>query len=189
MSLELFKKSILRSTIQKRDGYSYIVNPITDGIPQIDPKILIEVVNEMEKNIEKFKPFDKFVTIEAMGIPITSVLSYILNIPFTIIRKRKYSFLDEIEIDQKTGYSNSKLYINNISSEDKIVIIDDIISTGATLDSILYKFKKNKIKTQGVIVIIDKGKAIDYLKKKYDIKIISLLNIDISINKIIIRNS
>jgi len=37
MSLEKFKKSLQKVPVIKKGDYSYIVHPITDGIPEIKP--------------------------------------------------------------------------------------------------------------------------------------------------------
>jgi adenine phosphoribosyltransferase len=57
---------------------------------------------------------DKIVTMEAMGIPLATALSLKLKIPFVIIRKRTYGLPGEIDVEQITGYSKSKLYINGL---------------------------------------------------------------------------
>lgn len=188
MTLEILKKSLEKALVIKKGKYSYIVHPITDGIPTVKPKLLREIVSEMKKHIKKFLPIDKIITIESMGLPLASVLSLELNIPFTIIRKRSYNFSDEIEIDQKTGYSESKLFINGLEPKDKIVIVDDIISTGRTIKSVISALKKNKIEIRGIIVVIDKGKAVKNIEKKFNVKIETLINIDIIGNKINIKN-
>ena len=103
MSLEQFKKSLEKAPVIKKGDYSYIVHPITDGIPEIQPEMLREVTSEMKKHIEKCGSIDKIVTIEAMGIPLATALSLDMNIPFTIIRKRKYGLPGEVCVEQKTG--------------------------------------------------------------------------------------
>ncbi len=178
MTLEILKKSLEKSFVIKKGKYSYIVHPITDGIPEVEPDLLNEITNEMKIRIKKFIPFDKIVTIEAMGIPLASVLSLELNIPYTIIRKRPYNFSDEIKINQKTGYSESKLFINGLKQGDKIVIVDDIISTGETLRSVISALKKNKIVIKGIIIVIDKGESVKKIKEEFKLEIELLINID-----------
>jgi len=187
MSLDFFKKSLKDSIIIKKNNYPYIVHPLLDGIPEIKPEILDEVVVEMEKIINKYRPFNKIVTIEAMGLPITTALSLKTNIPFTVIRKRPYGLAGELVVEQKTGYSKSKLYINDIKKDDRIIIIDDVLSTGGTLRSVLSVFKKNYINVKGVIILVNKGRELNKLKDDFDIDINILSNIDIIDNEIIMK--
>ena len=103
--MNLLEESIKNSPIIKKGSYNYIVHPLTDGIPEIRPDLLDEVTEEMKGYIEKLGKIDKIVTIEAMGIPLATSLSMKLNIPFTIIRKRKYS-LPAVQISHQVSYTS-----------------------------------------------------------------------------------
>ena len=135
--MDILKKSLENAPIINKGKYQYIIHPLTDGIPKIEPKLLEEVTNKMSNIIKKYENIDKIVTIEAMGIPLASVLSLKMNIPFSIIRKRKYGLENEIYVKQETGYSKSKLYLNGFKAGEKIIIVDDVLSTGGTLKSVL----------------------------------------------------
>ena len=179
MSLEQFKKSLQKAPIIKKGDYSYIVHPITDGIPEIQPEMLREIVSEMKCHIEKCSPIDKIVTIEAMGIPLATTLSLDMNIPFTIIRKRKYGLPDEVCVEQKTGYSKSKLYINGLKKGDNVVIVDDILSTGRTLKAVLSALQDISVNVKGIIVAVDKGDSVEKTSDKFNITIISLIEMNV----------
>ena len=180
MSLEKFKESLQKAPVIKKGDYSYIVHPITDGIPEIKPELLREVTSEMKKHIKKCGPIDKIVTIEAMGIPLATALSLDMNIPFTIIRKRKYGLPGEVCVEQKTGYAKSKLYVNGLSKGESIVIVDDIISTGGTLKAVLSVLKDIGVNVIGVIVAVDKGDCAEEVDKEFDVQIMSLIKMDIN---------
>ena len=90
MSLYKLEMSLKNAPVVKKGNYFYVIHPITDGIPEIKPDLLNEVVTEIEDRIKKVGNFNKIVTMEAMGIPIAACLSIKTNIPFNIIRKRCY---------------------------------------------------------------------------------------------------
>jgi adenine phosphoribosyltransferase len=184
MSLEQFKKSLQKIPVIKKEDYSYVVHPLTDGIPEIKPELLREVTSEMKKHIKKCGPIDKIVTIEAMGIPLATALSLDMNIPFTIIRKREYGLSGEICVEQKTGYSKSKLYINGLQESENVVIVDDILSTGGTLRLVLSVLKDIGVDVKMVIVAIDKGNCAEEVDKEFDVQIMSLIKMDINDDEI-----
>lgn len=157
MSLDRFKKSLENAPVISRGSYSYLVHPLTDGIPSIDPLLLSEVVEELADRISFERPIDKLVTIEAMGIPLTAVLSQKLHIPFTIIRKRLYHFTNEISVPQKTGYATNNLSINGLSADDEIVIIDDVLSTAGTLHAVLSALQNHNILVKKVFILVNKS--------------------------------
>ena len=74
MSLDQLKKSLCEAPIIKKGNYNYVIHPITDGIPYIPPELLKEVTHEIKKHIKKLGQVDRIVTIEAMGIPLATVL-------------------------------------------------------------------------------------------------------------------
>lgn len=187
MRLEQFKKSLQKASIIKKGDYSYIVHPITDGIPEIKPELLREVVSEMKKQIEKCRPIDKIVTIEAMGIPLATALSLDMNIPFTIIRKRKYGLPGEMCVKQKTGYSKSKLYVNGLKKGENVVIVDDILSTSGTLKAVLSVLKDIGVHVKGVIVAVNKGDCSKDISEQFNVKIKSLVEMNVVDDKVTIQ--
>ena len=122
------RTSLEAASIIFKGTYPYLLHPLFDGFPSIQPALLNEVVCEMEKLIKPFLPIDKMITVEAMGIPIATVLSQKMDISLTIIRKRRYGLSDEICVKQQTGYASSSLYVNGINKGETIIFIDDIIN-------------------------------------------------------------
>ncbi len=169
-----------KAPIIDKHGYKYVVHPITDGIPYIEPSLLKEIVDDIAKKMPKC---DKIVTVEAMGIPIATALSLKTGIPFNIIRKRKYGLKGEIEVKQKTGYSEANLYINGIKKGDEIIIVDDVVSTGGTLKAIIDAFKKMGVNVKGVFIAIGKGNK-EAIEKEIGIKLHTIIDIMVKENEV-----
>lgn len=174
--MKLLIESLKNAPIIKKGEYKYVVHPITDGIPEIEPSLLDEIVNEIVKEMPKC---NKIVTMEAMGIPIATALSLKTGIPFNIIRKRKYGLAGEEEVVQKTGYSETKLYINGIERGDEIVIVDDVLSTGGTLKSVVLKLKEMGAKINGIFIAINKGNKKE-IEKDIGMEIKTLVDIEVN---------
>lgn len=188
MNLPLLKKSLLEAPIVKKGNYHYVVHPITDGVPQIHPDLLKEVTQEMLNYIEPYGKFDKLVTMEAMGIPLATALSQKMHLPFTIIRKRHYDLPGELSVEQITGYSKSKLYINGLHSGDTIVIVDDVLSTGGTLRAVLKVLQQSDVVIKGCVIAVDKGNIAADISKESGVPIKSLVTIDVIDGKVIIKS-
>ena len=187
MSLTTLKKSLLDAPIVKKGDYSYVIHPITDGVPEIKSELLNEVIDEMHKRIQKCGTFDKIVTIEAMGIPLASALSLKMNVPFVIIRKRSYGLSRETKVEQKTGYSKSNLYINGLNKGDRVIIVDDVLSTGGTLSAILSTLLDLGVIIKGIFIVVNKGKETEKILEKFNIDIDILTNIEVVDEKVIIK--
>jgi adenine phosphoribosyltransferase len=140
----------------KRGEYNYFIHPITDGVPVIDPALLRDVCSAMVKMLD-LNGVDKIVVVEAMGIHIGSVLSTMTDIPMTIMRKRKYQLPAEIAVHQTTGYSKGELYLNGVYKGDRVVIIDDVVSTGGTMKALLQALKIAGAEVVDVCIAIQRG--------------------------------
>ena len=187
MSLKHLEKSLYDAPIVKKGEYDYVIHPLTDGIPYITPELLKEVTDEMKKQIKKCGKFDRIVTMEAMGIPLATSLSLDLGIPFTIIRKRQYGLPGEISVEQVTGYSKSKMYINGLKKGDAVILVDDVLSTGGTLKAVLYVLKEIGVVVKGVFIAVYKGTCKEEISKTYGIPITTIVDIDVVEGNILIK--
>ena len=183
--LEHLKKTLKESPVIKKGEYNYFIHPITDGIMLVEPEILKEV-SEAIKEIADLN-VDKIVCMEAMGIHIATALSLETNIPFLVIRKRCYELKDEVAVHQVTGYSECELFINGIRKGDKIIIVDDVISTGGTMIAVLNALKSSEVNIVDIIAVIEKGDGKAKVKKEtgYDIK--TLVKVDVENGKVVIK--
>jgi adenine phosphoribosyltransferase len=134
--LERLVNSLETCPIVRRGEYNYFIHPITDGVPIVDPSLLREVGAAMLKALD-LNGVTKIVVAEAMGIHIGTVLSLMTDIPLNIVRKREYKLPGEVAVHQATGYSKGELYLNGITKGDRVVIIDDVVSTGGTIKALL----------------------------------------------------
>jgi adenine phosphoribosyltransferase len=128
------RESVHEAPIIDKDGYSYLVHPISNGVPMLDPELLREVVVGVIRAADL--EVDKIVAPEAMGIHIATAVSLQTDIPLVVIRKRSYGLEDEVPLHKTTGYSESEMFINDIEPDDRLLIVDDLLSTGGTLAAI-----------------------------------------------------
>lgn len=183
--LERLKESLKNCPIVKFGDYQYFVHPITDGIPLGDPEVLKEVVEEILRvgNLN----CNKIVTAESMGFPIAAALSLRTGIPYVFIRKRRYGLPGEISIQQVTGYSGTNMYINFLGKGDRVVLVDDVISTGGTLRAIVKALRMIGAKIVDIVIVFEKTKEKDKLEKELGVRIKTLLKIDVVDGKVVLR--
>ena len=134
--LDRLVESLETCPMVKRGEYNYFIHPITDGVPLVEPALLRDVCSAMIKVLD-LNNVDKIVVVEAMGIHIGAVLSVMTDIPMTVMRKREYKLPREVPVHQTTGYSKGELYLNGVYKGDRVVIIDDVVSTGGTMKALL----------------------------------------------------
>lgn len=172
----LLEESLRAAPIVKRGEYNYFIHPITDGVPYLEPGLLNDVTDRI---IDLLEPdFDKILTIEAMGIHIGTALSLRTGKPLSIIRKRKYDLPGEVKVDQSTGYSKGELFINGLSKGDRLVIIDDVISTGGTLKAVWTAVKSVGADIVDTVVVIERGEGAQLLQSA-GLSLKTLVKIDV----------
>ena len=154
--LDKLVESLETCPIVRRGDYNYFIHPITDGVPIVDPALLREVCTAMIKVLD-LTGVEKIVVVEAMGIHIGSVLSTMTDIPMTIMRKREYKLPCEIAVHQTTGYSKGELYLNGVYKGDRVVIIDDVISTGGTMKALLQALEIAGAEVMDICIAIQRG--------------------------------
>ncbi|MEZ5334743.1 MAG: hypoxanthine/guanine phosphoribosyltransferase [Methanolobus sp.] len=175
--LEKLCKSLLNAPIVNRGPYNYFIHPISDGVPQLEPGLLEEIADHILGMVKG--DFDKILAIEAMGIPLATAISMKTGVPFTIIRKRPYELEGEIKLSQETGYSKGELYINDVRKGDRVLIVDDVISTGGTLVALVNALENIGAQVTDNIVVIERGDGVSRLREMgIDVK--TLVRIDVT---------
>ena len=179
----LLRESLRDAPVVRFGEYQYFVHPLSDGVPAIDPRLLTEVAQEIARVADL--DVDKIVTAEAMGIPLATALSLAAGIPFVIIRKRRYGLPGEVVVDQRTGYSKGALHINGLSPGDRVLIVDDVISTGGTLNPVLDALKGMGVVVKDVVIIFEKGDGKAAVEKRHGIRVKTLQRIDVRDGRVI----
>jgi adenine phosphoribosyltransferase len=154
--LDLLVESLETCPMVKRGEYNYFIHPITDGVPVVEPALLRDVCSAMIKMIN-WNGVNKIVVVEAMGIHIGAVLSVMTDIPMTVMRKRAYKLPGEVAVHQTTGYSKGELYINGIKKGERVVIIDDVVSTGGTMRALLKALEIAGADVVDVCIAVQRG--------------------------------
>ena len=109
-----------------RDITTLIKNP--EAFKYTNDKII-----ELSKKIE----FDKVSAIESRGFIFASTVSYILNKPFILLRKKNKLPSETHSVDFKLEYGEATIEVHkdSISKGEKILVIDDLIATGGTAEA------------------------------------------------------
>ncbi|MDP6224472.1 MAG: hypoxanthine/guanine phosphoribosyltransferase [Candidatus Poseidoniaceae archaeon] len=185
-ALQRLKDSLLAAPIIWKGDYPYFIHPLTDGVPRLEPSVLTAVV-EIIEGIVDWEAIDLILGIEAMGLPLTSPLSMRNNRSQVVVRKRSYGLEGEVAIDQSTGYSKGSMFLNDIQKGERVLIVDDVLSTGGTLDAILHGVETIGAVIEAVIVVVEKGPGLKQLQEKYPhIKISSLVRLEMDEGKVVL---
>ena len=178
-SLSVLQDSLRDSPIIWKGDYPYFIHPISDGIPRMDADVL-RATRDLIVEMVDWSKVDLVVSIEAMGLPLLAAVGDATGKPTVVIRKRQYGMEGEVQVDVATGYSQSTTYINDLKPGERILIVDDVISTGGTLEPILATLEEMGVILQDIVIAIEKGEGRERLaKERPDWPIRTLARIDI----------
>jgi len=177
--LSVLQDSLRDSPIIWKGDYPYFIHPISDGIPRMDADVL-RATRDLIVEMVDWSKVDLVVSVEAMGLPLLAAVGDATGKPTVVIRKRQYGMEGEVRVDVATGYSQSTTYINDIEPGERILIVDDVISTGGTLEPILETLEGMGVILQDIVIAIEKGEGRERLaKERPDWPIRTLARIDI----------
>ncbi len=137
-------------------------------------KAFSETINQIVK-ILKNHQFDKIAAIESRGFVFASAISYLMNKPFILLRKKNKLPAERYSIDFELEYGTAtiEMHKDSVSSGDKIVIIDDLIATGGTAQAgakIIEMAKGSVILFIFVINLFDLGGCDKLTKSGYKVE-------------------
>ena len=163
--LTILHNSLRGAPIIWKGDYPYFIHPISDGIPRMEAEVL-RATRDLIVSIVDWSEIDLIVSVEAMGLPLLAAVGEVTGKPTLVIRKRPYGMEGEVRVDISTGYSQSTAYINDISPGERILVVDDVISTGGTLEPILDSLEGMGAILQEIVVAIEKGEGRERLSKE-----------------------
>ena len=129
-------------------------------------KYTVDKIIEISKKIK----FDKVSAIESRGFIFASAVSYLLNKPLVLLRKKNKLPSEKHSVDFKLEYGEATIEVHkdSINKNESILVIDDLIATGGTADAAAKLIELSGGSVAGFIFVINLFDlpGNDLLKKK-----------------------
>ncbi|MEN6482486.1 MAG: phosphoribosyltransferase family protein [Anaerolineaceae bacterium] len=162
----------------ERETYSVEVAGVKRNLPlfEVKPGLKIAILNILGDTefvqtcakalAEKFgkKDIDVFVTAESKSIPLAYALSVEMKIPYVVLRKNYKPYMGDalqVETLSITTGSPQSLYLDEkdqfLIAGEKVILVDDVISTGSTLQGMRMLMNKANAKVIAEAAIFTEG--------------------------------
>ncbi|KAB1196706.1 MULTISPECIES: hypoxanthine/guanine phosphoribosyltransferase [Haloferax] len=181
--MDQLRQSLLDAPIIEKGDYQYFVHPISDGVPMLKPGLLREIVIKIIRKAD-LEDVDKIVTPAAMGIHISTAVSLMTDIPLVVIRKREYGLDGEVSLHQQTGYSEGDMFINDVNEGDRVLVLDDVLSTGGTMKAVLDALDHIGADVVDTVAIIKKAGPNELDDSEHHVK--TLINVTVEDGEVVI---
>ena len=135
-------------------------------------------IDQMSEMLKKLN-YDKIASIESRGFVFASPLSYNLQKPNILMRKKDKLPAEKYSVDFELEYGKATLEIHkdSIAPKEKVIVVDDLIATGGTAEAAAKLVEKSQGEVAGFLFVINLfdlgGKA---LLEKKGYKIFSLID-------------
>lgn len=171
-ALDILRDIYKKASVVNSGKYYTSVNELCDQIPALRPGTLKAAVTAAME----FGTFGatKLLSEEDKGATIATAYCLSSGLPLCIARWYPYQMEGQVEVDIKSEYFNGSLYLNGIEKGDKVLIIEDTLSTGGTMIALINAVRKAGADVVGAIAIVEKeaneGHDNVWLKTGIDVK-------------------
>lgn len=132
----------------------------------INHQMDIRLINEMGAEFKRRfadKEINKILTIEASGIGIACIAAMHFDVPVVFAKKSKSINIDGdvymAEVESFTHKTVNKVIVSKkfLSSDDKVLIIDDFLANGKALEGLISIVKEAGATVEGIGIAVEKG--------------------------------
>src|SRR3989338_3042815 len=174
------------------EGKTYLANTLTDHTPSTSPLVLKQAINAIMRKIgNKLEKANKIIGEEERGGYIAACLSLEANLPFCLTKQNPCKIPVEIGVEFPMIYNNNMtMYLNGLSTNDKVLIVDDIIDSGGTMIAIINALQKMNIEIVKAIALVQRveKQGIRRIKEVTGIDVETIIKIDTSGEKSVVIN-
>ncbi len=189
VAMDQLRASLQAAPVIWKGDYPYFIHPVTDGVPRMDPEVLKAITELVVERVD-WSQVDVLLGIEAMGLPLAAPVSMATDVPLVVARKRPYGLEGEVKIDQTTGYSKGAMYLNDLKEGERVAILEDVLSTGGTLQAVIEGVHRAKAQVTDIITVVEKGGGLKRLQTSHpDIRIQSLVRLEMDGAKVVLLDS
>ena len=115
-----------------------------------------ECINQIVERSKKFN-FDKIAAVDSRGFVFASAISYILDKPFIMLRKKNKlpAEVHSVDFELEYGTATIEVHKDSFNESDNVLINDDLIATGGTAEAAAKLIKISGGKVAGFIFVIN----------------------------------
>jgi adenine phosphoribosyltransferase len=101
--------------------------------------------------------YDRIVGLDARGFPMAGALSAMTGKPFAMARKKGKLPGETISTEYELEYGTDELHLqtDSVLDGDRVLIIDDVIATGGTLEAATSLIERMNGNVSGILSIMD----------------------------------
>lgn len=166
------------------NGKNFVINELTEQMPATRPQLLWQAARKVAA-LTNFDGINKIVSEEEKGAVLVAAVSLLMGIPFGLARWYPSGLGGQIAVDFTCEYAAGQIYLNGVEPGDRVIIVDDMISTGGTLIALIEAVRKAGAEIVDVVALADKAEyeGIQRIKDATGIEPKSVLTVSVTGSK------
>jgi adenine/guanine phosphoribosyltransferase-like PRPP-binding protein len=137
------------------EKYKFLINPLTEQIPATTAELLQAATDWIVAEGD-FSQATKIVGEEDKGAILVASTSLATGLPFGMARWYPSGLQGQVAVDFAMEYTSGQLYLNGVDENDKVVIVDDMVSTGGTLLALIHAVQFANADIVDIICVAEK---------------------------------
>ncbi|MEA5135765.1 MAG: phosphoribosyltransferase family protein [Candidatus Fimivivens sp.] len=180
----LVEKSFHDCELLNINGKNFVINELTEQIPATRPELLWQAARKVAA-LTNFDGINKIVSEEEKGAVLVAAVSLLMGIPFGLARWYPSGLSGQIEVGFTCEYAAGKIYLNGVEPGDRVIIVDDMISTGGTLIALIEAVRAAGAEIVDVVSLADKAEynGIQRIKDATGIEAKSVVTVSVTGSK------
>ena len=170
------------------DGKQFVVNSLTEQVPAPAPLVLAEAAKSII-SMGNFSEATKIVGEEEKGAILVAAVSLSTNLPFGMARWYPNGLDGQIVVPFDCEYYEGKLYLNGVEPGEKVIIVDDMVSTGGTLIGLIEAVESAGAEIVDIVCLAEKLEYEGVAKVKaatgHDVKSVVKLSVTGETSKVV----
>ena len=160
--------------------HKFLVNPLTEQIPATSAELL-QAATGWIVEAGHFNQATKIVGEEDKGAILVASTSLATRLPFGMARWYPNGLEGQVSVEFEMEYASGKLFLNGVKEGDRIIIVDDMISTGGTMLALIQAVQLAKAEIVDIVCVAEKTEygGVQRIYEQTGYKVKSLVKISI----------
>lgn len=179
--MDILRQAFDNKVLTPIRGRQFIINPLTEQIPATSAELLLEAARRLLE-VGHFERASKIVGEEDKGGILVAATSLLSGLPFGLARWYPSGLKGQIELPFESEYVDGKLYLNGVDRDDRIVIVEDMISTGGTMVALIKAIQKAGAQIVDIVCVAEKVEygGVARVKKETGYTVKSILKVSVA---------
>ncbi|MCE4057880.1 phosphoribosyltransferase family protein [Pseudomonas sp. Au-Pse12] len=157
-AVDLLHEAFHQRPLVEINGRQFLINSLTEQVPAT-PAALLRVAAQRVCDACDFAPGMKLVGEEDKGGVLLAAVALQSGLPFGIARWYPSGLEGQVKVGFDCEYVSGELYLNGVEPGDRVIIVDDLISTGGTLIGLIEAVRQAGATVEQVVCVAEK---VDY---------------------------